>query len=324
MKNHEHEKPIIHDKNRNQKEKLLHTKFVDYGKNAKEWTRKCVLLLPEIEKYSIWQKKGFGSIYEYAAKLAGMNKAKVDDALRILNKLENRPKLRAVAETKGLGAVRPVITIATKEDDAFWANKAENMSKNTLETYVKEFKREFRPRTEFKIGESNEHLVKGVKSASRQNEERAVKLTMDLAPKTAEELKKLKGKGDWNTLMQELLELRKKKLTIEEPEPVKTAKRYIPARIKKHVLKKTNGSCAYPGCCKTSQILHHTQRFALQKVHDPAKLKPLCKGHEAIAHQGLIENEQQSTEEWRLRKDPKRESHIYEIDRMVMEFRARK
>lgn len=61
----------------------------------------------------------------------------------------------------------------------------------------------------------------------------------------------------------------------------------------------------------------------LQKVHDPKRLKPLCKGHEAIAHQGLIEYEQQEVEKWRLRKEPKCEELTYEIDRRVMKFRAR-
>ncbi|KKQ70295.1 MAG: hypothetical protein US92_C0010G0027, partial [Candidatus Peregrinibacteria bacterium GW2011_GWA2_38_36] len=37
-------------------EKSLHEKFVFYGKNAREWMRKCTLLLPEIEKHEIWKK----------------------------------------------------------------------------------------------------------------------------------------------------------------------------------------------------------------------------------------------------------------------------
>ena len=34
-------------------DKILHQKFVRYGANAKEWTRKCALLLPEIERHRI-------------------------------------------------------------------------------------------------------------------------------------------------------------------------------------------------------------------------------------------------------------------------------
>ncbi len=153
-------------------EQELHIRFIQYSANAKTWMRKCVLLLPEINRLAIWQKKGFGSIYEYAAKLAGMSRNTVDDALRILEKIEDKPNLRLVAEQKGLGAVRPVATLSTTENEKFWARKAAAMSKNTLETYVREYKKQnsfatapagfdmpneinfnldFRPGTEFRV-----------------------------------------------------------------------------------------------------------------------------------------------------------------------------
>lgn len=69
------------------KNKKLHEKFVEYGQNAKEWARKCILLLPEIERNQIWERKGFSSIYEYAAKLAGLSKNQVYEALRVLKKV---------------------------------------------------------------------------------------------------------------------------------------------------------------------------------------------------------------------------------------------
>lgn len=72
-----------------QEHQLLHQKFQKYGANAREWMRKCVVLLPEIEKYRIWEQKGFCSIYEYAAKLAGMSRDQVNEALRILWKVED-------------------------------------------------------------------------------------------------------------------------------------------------------------------------------------------------------------------------------------------
>ena len=65
-------------------ENIVHGQFIEYGRNAKEWLRKCALLLPEIEKHRIWEKRGFSSISEYAAKLAGMSRLSVDEALRVL------------------------------------------------------------------------------------------------------------------------------------------------------------------------------------------------------------------------------------------------
>ncbi len=40
-------------------DKKLHDQFSEYGLRAKEWMRKCVMLLPELEKREIWKKKGF-------------------------------------------------------------------------------------------------------------------------------------------------------------------------------------------------------------------------------------------------------------------------
>ena len=118
-------------------ERGIHEKFKDFGRNAKEWMRKCVLLLPEIERLKIWEKKGFGSIFEYAAKIAGMSREKVNEGLRIMKKTENLPELRKVVEEKGIWAVSPVVCIATPENDRELAQKARGMSKNTLEVYAK-------------------------------------------------------------------------------------------------------------------------------------------------------------------------------------------
>ncbi len=100
-------------------EKFLHEKFVTFGRNAKQWTRKCILLLLEIEKHEIWRKKGFSCLNEYCAKLAGMNRDLVNDSLRILHCIEDKPALMKVVEMKGINAVRAVITIATKETAEF-------------------------------------------------------------------------------------------------------------------------------------------------------------------------------------------------------------
>ncbi|MFH0820928.1 MAG: hypothetical protein V1908_04090, partial [Candidatus Peregrinibacteria bacterium] len=78
----------------------------------------------------------------------------------------------------------------------------------------------------------------------------AVVLSMELDRETAEALQKLKGQSDWSTLIREFLTLREEKLAAEMPEPVVTTKRYIPVRIKNHVLKKNQWAMRVPGVCK--------------------------------------------------------------------------
>lgn len=269
----------------------LHQKFVKYGANARVWINKCKMLLPEIDREGIWHEKGFGSIYEYAAKLAGLSHGQVRDALRIMKKIEDKPALLKVAERKGLGAVRSVATIATEETQEFWAEKAEEMPKHTLQAYVNES----RPGTTF----------------AQQT------IQMTLSQKTAKKLEAIKGDRDWDEVVLELLEP-----AAEKPEPVESRSSYVPAAIKNYVVKKYHGLCAFPNCCKEYEQLHHTYRFALTGVHDPDQIVPLCSSHHELAHHGLIENESKSPDQWDVREFAEIDHPKYEIDQFVQKYRT--
>ncbi|MBI5152191.1 hypothetical protein HZA39_01550, partial [Candidatus Peregrinibacteria bacterium] len=147
-------------------------------------------------------------------------------------------------------------------------------------------------------------------------------IIMDLEPEIADQFKKLKGNGNWNDLAKKLLTAYQTQLEAKKPLPVENAKRYVPAAIKKHALAKTNGSCAFPGCTKPYEILHHTARFSLTHEHNPDQLTPLCKAHEQLAHLGLIENEEQPPNEWRLRAAPDKSDQKYKIDQLVAQHRV--
>ena len=287
----------------------LHVRFQMYGRNAREWTRKCALLLPEIVRERVWEKKGFDSVYTYARVLAGMGRNAVDDALRILHSIENMPELQKVVEMKGLNAVRPIVAVATPETELFWAEKAMEMSKHTLELYIKE-------RREFRTGTGN-----NAEFPEQQAIEKTT-LTLDLDPEVARKLEKLKGKdGDWNTLMMELLELREKILAQEKPEEKVTESRHIPAAIERYVIDRARGVCEFRACAKKYEILHHIQRFALERVHDPSRIVALCKPHERMVHLGLIEDEKIKPTQWKVVREADESDPKYVIDRMVQRYR---
>lgn len=279
----------------------LHQKFSEYGRNAKEWIRKCQELLPEIEKQKIWKRKGFSSIYVYAYQLAGMNQNQVDECLRVLNKISDKPALMKVFQERGLQKVRPIAAIATIETQNFWAEKANIMTKNTLEAYVQSYRKEFLPRED----------SQSVKST----------ITMDLDLEIADQLNKLKGVSDWNTLMKEFLELKKAKLEAEKPKIVEAKSHNIPAKIEKYIFKRTNSTCSFPGCNKPGKIIHHTDRLAMYWLHDPDKMILLCKAHERLAHLGLIENEHLDPQFWKIRQYADTNDPKYEIDSIVQKYR---
>lgn len=294
-------------------DQILHGKFVEYGKNAKEWMRKCIILLPEIEKRQIWRQKGFSSIYEYAAKLAGMSYRTINDALRIMAKTEDKPALRKVIEERGIWAVRPVIAIATKDNEKELAEKSRIMSRSTLATYVRESLRACPPI------DSEKNLVPI--NFNKPDVTQKVIFSMVLSPEVAFELEKLKG-DDWDETIAELLRLRREKLQEEKPESVKAGSRAVPTAIERYILKRSNCRCEFSNCTKKYEALHHGDRFSITKIHDPDRIFALCKEHHDLAHRGLIEGEAGDIRFWKIRKEPDKIDLKYMIDQRVMQYSA--
>ena len=283
----------------------LHQTFVQYGATAKEWLRKCALLLPEIHRRRIWEKKGFGSIYEYAGKLAGMSKSAVEEALWVVGRVEDKPELLRVIEKKGVGAVRPVASIATIETAEFWAEKASLMSIHTLQTYVHEAKRE------------------GLKDLPdvRQIQSETIDITMQLPRGMGERLMKIKGGREWGEVMNELLSLQEREREQNMPEEKITDSRYIPVEIEKFVIKRSGGVCEFGACRRRYDILHHIQRFALEHVHDPARIVALCTAHERIVHLGLVEDETILPRQWKIVSKADSNDPRYRVDVLVQQYR---
>jgi len=326
--NQTHKKPKFE-----QGDLLIHQQFTRYGTNAKEWTKKCALLLPEIERRQIWRKKGFKSIHEYAAKLAGMSQRTVDDALWALGKIGDKSALMKIAEEKGINAIKPVATISTIESDAFWAEKAKNMSVHDLETYVRDVRNGmgtvelksnsiFDSETTDSCEKDRRNLqIKFPHVGDSQPVKPTIAITMELDPKTAQKLEKLKGTGTWDKTMQKLLQTRDQQLEQTKPQPVQTDSRHIPKEIEDFVTERDCNRCAFPECNRPYSQLHHTQGFARENIHDPDRIFCLCTAHHSLAHQGLIENEHMPPAHWKIRQEPDENSQRFGLDRLVAKFR---
>lgn len=207
----------------------LHEEFKECGKNAKLWKRKCCLLLPEIDKNLVWHTKGFSSIYEYAAKLAALSRWDVNESLRVFRKIEDKPALKQVVMEKGIHAVRAVVNIATEDTDEYWAKKADRMSKNELEVFVRELKSQ----EMIVIKNDQKHSVQIQETINFDNQcpkqEQFKTVIMQLKPEVLAKLERLKN-TDWNKLMEKFLELHEKDLESNKPEKVQNANRYVPSK----------------------------------------------------------------------------------------------
>ncbi len=285
-----------------EKSEALHREFSEYGRNAKEWAKRCMLLLPEIDRYKVWAKKGFSGLYEYAAKIAGLSHNQVNESLRILEKIEDMPALMAVAQDKGIWAVRPVATVATKETEKELAEKARNMTVRELEVYVKG-----------SHSESGRHVAAGQPGK--------VSVTIALSPEVLDQLKKLKGDGEWEDVMVAFLKLREKELDEAKPQAVPSTSGHIPKPIKRFVRKRDNCKCVFPGCGRKFAEFHHADGFARVGVHNPDRIFCMCEAHHGLAHRGLIENEHLAPKFWKVRSEPDPVSPRFGIDQSVVRHR---
>ena len=246
-----------------------------YGRASLEARRKFIGLLPEVFKRGLYKKKDFSSIYEFAARLAGVSREQVNLALRLERKFEDKPVLKkALLEGEiSINKLTKVASIATEQNQEELFEKAKIFSTRAIETFVKDVKTQ-----------NADGLIKPLFEAKSLHVQ-----TLKLDEEVENELIEMQEKGiDVNEFLRSVLCRRKEEIeqqkegiaTEQEQKPT----RYLQVRIKK-LLKEEHGTkCSYPGCTRPSKTLHHTQRFALTNIHDPHFIAPLCHAHHEIAH----------------------------------------
>ena len=113
-----------------------------YGTQAKIWRQKFIGLLPEVFKRNLYAKKGFPSIFEFAAILCGLSEAQVRLALNLEKRCEDKPLLREmfVEGEVSMNKLARVVSIATPENEEQLAAQIKLLPQKALETLVRDIK----------------------------------------------------------------------------------------------------------------------------------------------------------------------------------------
>lgn len=113
-----------------------------YGSRALEWRRKFIGLLPEVNKRRLYEEKGFDSIFVFAYKLAGLSEKQVRRVLNLGEKFEGMPILQnlLINGEVSVNKLTRVASIANTENQEFLANQVQVLSKNAVETLVRDEK----------------------------------------------------------------------------------------------------------------------------------------------------------------------------------------
>ncbi len=277
-----------------------------YGRRSLKWRYKFIGLLPEVYRRKLYEKKGFSSIFEFAAKLAGVSEAQVR---RVLN-LDERCEKEGLVQMRALlvngevsvNKLARVLPIATPENEGELLAKTTVLPNRAVETLVHDFNHENgfdKPKDEAKsvhvhmLNLSPETLQKLLKLQQQgHNLDQLIGEFLDQREQKIEEEKRAIVKEqeqqeyehEWVKDWREVNRLLYGDLVAREPDVIKKPSRYISKRIRNVLYQEFGTKCAIPYCSNPSEQIHHTDRFSLSKTHNPYFLAPLCRGHHVRAH----------------------------------------
>lgn len=287
----------------------LYSRCKHFGEIALKYRWKFAGLLPEVNRRRLYARKGYGSIFEFAAKLAGMSEQQVRRVLNLEKSFDDKPILKTMLVE---GRISPnklarVASVATREDEEFWAGQVKILPNRALETLVKDQKHLLKKPTASSLAfvmpnalemallaQESVHvhtrLSENLPSSDMSTSDEEITATdLGLSASTVKKLLELKRCSiNIDDLFAIFLEKRELEIAQEKEalsaETRPTNSRYIPTKIRELIKKEYGDKCSISQCEKPAQDIHHSQRFSIAQIHDPKFLAPLCGDHHKIAH----------------------------------------
>ncbi|PIR55626.1 hypothetical protein COU74_00145 [Candidatus Peregrinibacteria bacterium CG10_big_fil_rev_8_21_14_0_10_36_19] len=212
-------------------------------------------------------------------------------ALWVEEKLVEAPKLKEALKEVGVHKVALFATIANKENDEVLADKVKHMSKPALQELSKELRGNFVKKVSVELDAEMQFLFGKIKEKLGINgDEEALKAVFQQFLDSGKNIpgdEKSKNKKQLSEAENTADTQPTKSHPIKAPSGEHIlVSRYIPAKIRKEAISKTNGKCTYPNCTKSYEQLHHQDYFAHTRNHK--NLIPLCKIHHEFMHNGVV------------------------------------
>ncbi len=295
-----------------------------WGAEALHARRKFAGLLPEVLKRRLFERRGFSSIYEFAAKLAGMSRDQVDLVLRLEKNLSDKPVLHeALIEGKiSANKLIRIASIATVENQESLFDAANRLSKQAIDVFVKDFKSRHEGTGDIQQSAAEDlqqKLIMGKRNDLQNqkglnkppNEPKTLpgqtltsksfdfEIIAAMSPELKQKIKELLDKGhDIDKILLDLLKMREQNIAQEKEKiSAKYAQQkeeraiigmptshHIPVKTLRIIHQEYGSICSREKCNNIAHNIHHEQHFAKFHSHDPHFLKPLCKGHHELEH----------------------------------------
>lgn len=289
---------------KNLSDRELYALCKKWGVAALEARRRFAGLLPEVLRRRLFERRGFGSIYEFAARLAGMSREQVNQSLRLDEKLADFPDLKKLFSDGEVSAnkLERVVSVVNENNQQEIVDKVRKLSQRAIEIYVREVKNAWEDDGNMKVCNEQVGLFEGRERLHVQefkgkqrggvNVNRDMKLMEVLSSEIKGKLLKLVEQGhDINEVLSELLVDREAKIErdmviVSDELSQKVVSRHVPVKVVKLVRQKYGEKCSVEGCQRSADHLHHERQFLKWRSHDPRFLRPLCRAHHELVHEG--------------------------------------
>ena len=276
---------------KNIQHKDLHKQFIQLGRERNRITYKLLALLPKIYKGKVYEAEGYATIYDYAARIAGLSPGVVTKAIKLEKKLQNMPHLQKRIETQGINKVGIIAGLATEENEKELADKVDHMSKPALQEYSKESRGKLTTNWQVELDEEMMFMFLKLKKKFGKNlsnkeclrkilEGMQEKPNPNLNPNPKKVEKSQNSKKTEKIPGEILVQIDSKNRGFQNK---KSKFRYTSVSQKEEL----GDRCAHLGCCRPAEVFHHIDRFS--EHHNNKNQKPLCKEHHEFAHNGIIE-----------------------------------
>lgn len=304
-------RPFANPPHSNLSDKELYAICKKWGTQALQARWKFTGLLPEVNKRRLYEKKGYDSIFEFAAKLAGISVEQVRVVLNLERKFEDKPHLYQLlinGEVSANKLIR-IASISTVENDKELTKKVKILSQAALEAFVRDMRvsgNENENLAEdglFGSGFNNEDVKNKTGNQNPNNSNKTintpksmrahlsatdinqdVKLMQKLSPKLKQKLLNMDQKGlNINEILIELLQKRDQEIAAEKENLAQEelAKTTTPTPIREN---KTN--CHNKNKNPTRYIRVRIKKI-LQKEHGTKCSEPFCNKPAQQIHHAL-------------------------------------
>jgi len=281
--------------------RTIHERAVEAARKFQKAEAELLSLFQEIDKYKVFRKLGFNSLFEYGVTALNLSEGQVYALIRVARKSIEVPELKQAVSQGDISVskAKRIVSVINKSNQTEWIEKAKALPQKKLELeVVKVNPRESVPERVRPVAENLMDLRCGVKPGTNRKLERVKDLLSQKMGRACTLEDALAAMADLYLEKNDPVE--KARRAQNRPSPTKkmscrtaaSKKRQpIPTNIRHQVNLRDGGQCSFEakktGRCANRRWLevHHIRPVSEGGPNIVSNLRTLCSSHHKMQHE---------------------------------------